>query len=250
MKLKVSFWFYAFFILSLLAENIKTWLFLFVMLLVHEGGHILMAKLLGYRITQLTLYPFGCAATIEHIDHGTTLEEMLILLCGVGMHVIYPCCFALLASAGVISAVYEAYLVELNASIFFFNLLPIYPLDGGRLIDCLTQRFFAYDLARSLTFGISVLALCALSTQVVNLGTLIAIVFLGIQLGISMLEKQADSRHFVLYCYLYPRLLPTKIRTSPVLFRNRTTSLVNNARLISEHEWLAERFVCEQTEKL
>ena len=53
MSFKVSIWWYVFFILSMLADNLKTWLMLFVMLLIHEAGHIAAAKKLGYQISNI-----------------------------------------------------------------------------------------------------------------------------------------------------------------------------------------------------
>ena len=113
---------------------------------------IAAAKKLGYQISKLTMYPFGCGAEIEHIDHGSTLEEVIIILCGIGMHLFYPACFALMHRAGLISSAYQNYLTHLNASVMLFNLLPVYPLDGGRLLDCIMQSYGSCLLYTSVVF--------------------------------------------------------------------------------------------------
>lgn len=242
MSFKVSIWWYLFFILSMMADNLKTWLILFTMLLIHELGHIMAAKKLGYPVSKLTIYPFGCGAQIEHIDHGSTYDEMLIILCGIGTHLFYPLCFVMLKQAGLISAAYQNYLIHLNASILVFNLLPIYPLDGGRLLDCLLQMAGSYRLGRLLTLVISLLALIYLLITINNIGAVMAVSFLFAQLLISFFDKKKDYHDFMLYRYLYPKDQPIKIHTHFELYRNYFSIFRNNKNLLSEDEWLHQIF--------
>lgn len=242
MSIKVSIWWYLFFILSMIADNLKTWLILFTMLLIHEFGHILAARKLGYQVSKLTIYPFGCGAEIEHIDHGSTLDEMIIILCGIGTHLFYPVCFVLLQKACLISAAYKEYLIHLNASILCFNLLPIYPLDGGRLLDCLMQRYSTYRLGRLFTLFVSLLVLIYLLITIKNVGAVMAVSFLFAQLLISFLDKKKDYHDFMLYRYLYPKEKPVKIHSHFELYRNYFSIFQKDRKLISEHDWLHQIF--------
>lgn len=242
MNFKVSIWWYVFFILSLVANNLKTWLILFAMLLIHEGGHILTAKYLGYHVSQLTIYPFGCGAEIEHIDHGSTTDEMLILLGGIGMHLFYPLCFTLFQHWGLISHAYQNYLTQLNASIMLFNLLPIYPLDGGRLLDCLLQAFLPYRLGRQLTLLVSLGALLCLLVMLHQPSAMFAIGFLFIQWLMSCFDVLKDYHDFMLYRYLYPKHLPIKIHSKDELYRNYSSIFQRGKHLIHEEEWLHHMF--------
>lgn len=242
MSFKVSIWWYLFFILSLIADNLKTWLILFTMLLIHELGHIMAAQKLGYQVSKLTIYPFGCGAEIEHIDHGSTFEEMVIILCGIGTHLFYPLCFVMMQKAGLISEAYQNYLIHLNAAIMYFNLLPIYPLDGGRLMDCLLQRVGTYRIGRLLTFTISFLVLTYLLLTINNLGAVMAVSFLFVQVSISFIDKKKDYHDFMLYRYLYPKDKPIKIHSQFELYRNYFSIFKKDKKLISEQEWLHQMF--------
>lgn len=242
MSFKVSIWWYLFFILSLIADNLKTWLILFTMLLIHELGHIMAARKLGYQVSKLTIYPFGCGAEIEHIDHGSTFEEIIIILCGIGTHLFYPLCFVLMQKAGLISEAYQNYLINLNAAIMYFNLLPIYPLDGGRLMDCLLQMYGPYRLGRLLTFILSLLVLVYLFITINNIGAVMAVSFLFAQLMISFFDKKKDYHDFMLYRYLYPKEKPMKIHSHFELYRNYFSIFQKNKKLISEHDWLHQIF--------
>lgn len=242
MSFKVSIWWYLFFILSLIADNLKTWLILFTMLLIHELGHITAARKLGYQVSKLTIYPFGCGAEIEHIDHGSTFDELLIILCGIGMHLFYPLCFTMMCKAGLISEAYQNYLIHLNASIMIFNLLPIYPLDGGRLLDCLLQRVGTYRLGRLLTFVLSFLVLIYLLVSIEQLGAVMAVSFLFAQLMISFFDKKKDYHDFMLYRYLYPKEKPIKIHSHFDLYRNYFSIFQKDRKLISENDWLHQFF--------
>ena len=242
MSFKVSIWWYVFFILSMLADNLKTWLMLFVMLLIHEAGHIAAAKKLGYQISKLTIYPFGCGAEIEHIDHGSTFEEVIIILCGIGMHLFYPACFALMHRAGLISSAYQNYLTHLNASVMLFNLLPVYPLDGGRLLYCIMQSYGSYRKGRTMTLIVSMAVLLLAVAEMRNIGALMAFSFLFIQLLLCGLDKKKDYHDFMLYRYMYPKEREIKLHQSLELYRNYISVFQKGGKLISEREWLHQIF--------
>ena len=107
----------------------------------HELAHAFAAEKLGYRLNKIILMPFG--AVIDGDMKANFKDEMVVALWG-------P--LANLITAGIFVAIWwfeptvyaftdTAYYTSL--SIALVNLLPAYPLDGGRILRCILSRVFA-----------------------------------------------------------------------------------------------------------
>ncbi len=121
---------------------------LFASVLAHELAHALVARRFGVRTEAITLFLFGGVATLE-AEPPTPKAETLIALAG-------PALSALLglaafgglvalerlvpAAGGTPLAVVVAYLALANGVLAAFNLVPAYPMDGGRVLRALLWR--------------------------------------------------------------------------------------------------------------
>ena len=112
----------------------------------HECAHAFAAAKLGYKLNQIVLMPFG--AMIDGDLQGISLkDEIFVAVCG-------PLCN--LVTAGFFIALWwltpTMYAFTDTAcysslSIALINLLPAYPLDGGRVLKCaLARGFYAKHL--------------------------------------------------------------------------------------------------------
>ena len=72
------------------------------------------------------------------------MKEILIISAGPLMHVLFPSLFQFCVAKGILSPSFASYLHTINASILLFNLLPIYPLDGGRLMQTFFHCFLRF----------------------------------------------------------------------------------------------------------
>lgn len=135
----------------------RTWLFgivvaigLVISILVHELGHALVARRLGYHIDSIRLWVFGGYATFrEYPDQWR--HEFVIVGAGPFMSIIIALvCFGLFAIVpprfGYLSLTF-GYLGVFNLVIAGFNLLPAFPLDGGRLLRALLNRRLTHPQA-------------------------------------------------------------------------------------------------------
>jgi len=126
-------------------------LFIFSCVTVHELFHSLTAKRFGVRVRNITLFPIGGVASIGSFPEKPS-QEFLIALAGPAFNIIfsvvlfYPL-YKLLGPEVLFKPSLRtwphtfAYAFWINPSLALFNLLPAFPMDGGRILrSFLAQR--------------------------------------------------------------------------------------------------------------
>lgn len=108
----------------------------FAIILLHEFGHIFAAKYFKWPVYNVTLYPIGGAAHIE-IAPGA-FQEFVVAIAGPLVNVAL---MPFLYLAGQHSSIL-AHLSLVNVVILVFNLLPIFPMDGGRVFRAVLEGTF------------------------------------------------------------------------------------------------------------
>lgn len=180
-------------------------LLLFMCVLLHELGHGLVAQLFGGRVADITLWPIGGLARMSHLPErpyqefvmtaaGPAINILLaILLTGVavvwfGFDELLPLAF----SPGLL----RLFLSELNAQTLLillifnnallavFNLIPAFPLDGGRMLRALLTVIMPYRQATAIASFVGqalalILGIAALLSSNFTLGLIAMFVFFG-----------------------------------------------------------------------
>jgi len=135
----VAFRLHPLFILIMLA-SIATGRFLelaalFFIVLVHELGHIAAAAGFGWTIREVQLLPFGGVVEVEEAGAQPVREEMWVAVAGPLQNVWMAGAGWLIGQAGWVDPAWSAFFVQSNLLLGLFNLLPIMPLDGGKLLQ-------------------------------------------------------------------------------------------------------------------
>ena len=111
-------------------------LLLFASVVVHELGHSLVARSRGLRVDSITLFIFGGVSNIER-EPATAKDEFLISVVGPLTSLVLAGLFwsigVLLPPESAASAV-SGYLAYANLLLGLFNIVPGFPLDGGRVL--------------------------------------------------------------------------------------------------------------------
>lgn len=141
----------------------KEILMLLLIVSVHELGHILMARRFNWRIRKIMLMPFGGIAEMDEYGNRPAKEEILVAVSGPLQHLwMIGLSFLLLGSAFWTEADHQLFLFH-NIAILLFNLLPVLPLDGGKLLFSLQSYVLPFHKAYQSTFILSFVCLTALS---------------------------------------------------------------------------------------
>ncbi|WP_084723505.1 M50 family metallopeptidase [Virgibacillus chiguensis] len=122
----------------------------------HELGHYIMALQFKWRIKKIMLWVFGGVMDTE--EHGTrpVREEVLVICAGPFQHIVLYVIALVAVDTGVISSSIFDTFMYYNTTIFIFNLLPVLPLDGGKLLQLLMSTKWPYKMAyyRSIYFSL------------------------------------------------------------------------------------------------
>jgi Zn-dependent protease len=189
---------------SSLEWNVAAYLALFLIVLLHEFGHALACRQVGGRANQIVLWPLGGVAYVDPPPRpGATLWSIAAgPLVNVALLPVLALLWLLSRSWGWPESAPNAHqflrnLCFINLGLLCFNLLPIYPLDGGQILRSLL--WFALGRARSLMaaaivglFGVGILICLSLWTR--SLWGGIVSVFILLNCGRGLLQARALSR--------------------------------------------------------
>jgi Zn-dependent protease/CBS domain-containing protein len=137
------------------------WLLVFLCVLLHELGHALAAKAYGIPTVDITLYPIGGVARMERMPEKP-VQELVVAIAGplVNVVIIIVLGAVLFATGGLdlTAIVSDPNLLQIlfwtNIVMVVFNLIPAFPLDGGRVLRALLATRMEYAQATRVAAGI------------------------------------------------------------------------------------------------
>ncbi|HTJ28736.1 MAG TPA: site-2 protease family protein [Candidatus Limnocylindria bacterium] len=156
---------------------------LFASVVAHEFAHALVARRFGVRTSAITLFLFGGVATLDE-EPPTPRAEAWIALAGPALSALLAvAAFGLMAlvertvpgRSGIALGLLGAYLALANGVLAVFNLVPAYPMDGGRVLRALLwhlrrDRLSATAISARIAIGFALAlvaagVLCAMATR-------------------------------------------------------------------------------------
>ena len=174
----------------------------------HELGHALAARFFGVRTKHITLYPIGGVAQLERIPDKPG-PEIVIALAGPAVNVAIAAALAMLLLvlapwlqadhllAGA-TGVFLSRLLIVNIVLVLFNLIPAFPMDGGRVFRAFLQLFT--DRLNATTIAVTVGSIIAFLFGLYGIVTAnLTLIFIGVVVfllgqaeltGVRMQEEQ------------------------------------------------------------
>lgn len=138
--------FFAFGLYYALTGRIFVFIIYTLSAVVHELGHSLVASNAGYKLNKITLMPFG-AVVSGNIDGLKISDEIKIALAGPFINLAIGLLFVASWWIYPESYAFTDVVAEANFSMALVNFLPIFPLDGGRVLSAILTESFGKERA-------------------------------------------------------------------------------------------------------
>ena len=247
-KWKINPFTYFIFLSFLLTGYIKNILLIFLILCIHELGHIFFLKRFSYSITRVEIFPFGGITTTEKPINTPINQDICIYLGGVLFQGLLFLLFSFFYKNGFLYENTYNLFLKYNTSILCFNLLPIKPLDGGEILELLFEKFFPYAKSFSLSIIVSFLFLLIFLLYNIkcNLNGYIVISFLLYKILDFTKKKEHYKNKFYLERYLYTfpykKIEHHEVQDITLLKKETLHFFKENQKYRHEKEILQEKF--------
>ena len=175
-KMKIHPLTYLYLLLAFISGSSYYVAFLFFSIL-HEIGHYLVALYFSFEIEKIMILPFGAFLSLKDLGKHYVYEEIGMLLCGPFINFI---CFIFFLF------IKEPLLAKINIYILIFNLLPVYPLDGSKLLLLFLSYFIDYQKAMQIQIKVSLLFICILWIITKQIGRKIILGYLFYQVILKL----------------------------------------------------------------
>lgn len=155
MEFKIDIKIFLIAIVFLLVNQIEMYILFMLFAIIHECFHLLAGIILGYKVKSMRIMPLGLSICFKEKEEEyntkirksnfNNVKKIIILIMGPISNIIIAFIFAILDIAEP---------VYINVLIALFNLLPIYPLDGGQILNRVLRiiygNFEAYRISNSI----------------------------------------------------------------------------------------------------
>ena len=156
-KIKINNYTYLFFLLCFFCGYIKNIIIIYFICLFHEFGHVFFIKLYNYEILSIEIFPFGGYTSINKRINTSIKKDIIIALGGI-INQLILLIITYIFKNNINTLTYNL-IVYYNLIIIVFNMLPIIPLDGNKIIHYLLDYFFPFQLSYILNYMISIIFL-------------------------------------------------------------------------------------------
>jgi len=142
-------------------------LLVIITVLLHELAHVIVAIKIGVKVREIEIFPFGGVARFDSIVGNNPRIEILVSCAGPALSFILAIIFFVLGRVTNNSFPID-FFMKSNIFMFLFNILPLFPLDGGRI----ARGYLAYKVGiKSATKKLSYI------TYIVSIGLLLVSIY-------------------------------------------------------------------------
>lgn len=209
MKIKVNIQIFAIIIILLLTKQIEMYSWLMLFAFIHEIAHMCAGMALKLKPEMLEIEPFGVGIVFESFEN-TEKNKIIISLAGPLINLLIAITFMFIKINP------QELIINANLLLAIFNLIPIYPLDGGRILKAIIKikdkKGITEDVLNKISNILMILLTAGSSILILiykNIGLLLIIAYLWIivikennkytlkKKINKLLEKQKNTWHFI-----------------------------------------------------
>ena len=122
-------------------------------------GHFLTGCFLKLKVKEISLFMFGGVTIFDEDLNLNIFKEIVVVVMGPVVQMLFYILVYYLYTKGFVGVNTMKKVSKINLLLISFNLLPILPLDGGKILNNILDLILSYDLAHKVSLAVSFLAL-------------------------------------------------------------------------------------------
>jgi len=244
-KIKFHYTYYIISISFLITGSFLNLLIFTSLIIIHELGHYLACLLTKVNVNKIVIYPYGGITKIDDIIDIDFSKELLISISGIVMQSIYFLIIHLLYNNYYIRYYTYNLFSNYHYSMLIFNLIPIYPLDGSKILNIVINKIFNFKLSNIILIIISIInMIIMLFIYKVNYSYIMIIGVLVNYLYDYIKNINYLYNRFLLEKHLYKTKYNNKkiINNYNKMYRNTNHIIKNNNKYQKEEDFLIKMF--------
>ncbi len=212
---------------------------MYFIIIIHEFGHVIIAYLLNWNIQKITIYPFGGYTLFDEKINKPQREELLVLLSGPILQILLYLLVLFLYNNNYINIYIFNTFYSYHYTILFFNLLPIHPLDGSKILNIILNNITSFKKSHIITIYVSYIFLIFIIFFFNKLNVLLLIFIL-----LFHIIKEHKNHIFIFYKFLLERYLYSiKYKTVNIIKGNNIFNMKKNKRnvFVVDNKYIDEK---------
>lgn len=217
------------------------------LIIIHEMGHIIISKILSYKIDKVIIYPYGGFVKLNTRINTKIENDLLVAISGIIMQSIYFGIIFFLYRNGIVREYIYSLFLLYHKSMLIFNLLPIYPLDGAKIVNLILSKYFSFNIANYISIVISLITVIFFLYSDIYENNYSIILVIGVLMkNIYKFYKDISYiyNRFILERYLFKFNYKDKkvIKNINKMYKNREHLFNDKGKLINEKEYISTFF--------
>lgn len=214
------------------------------LIIIHELGHFLCALFFKINVDKIYIYPFGGISKFDISLNENLFKELLILIMGPIFQIVF---YLILIRIHYFNS-YISIITIYHYTILFFNLLPIYPLDGGKLLNIILCFHIPFKKSLTVSLIFSYITICFLSIYMLlkdfSINILVIISFLIYKVDLEVKKKNYVIDKFLLERYLkhYHFKKRKEVSSSDDFMKNKSHIIKVGNKYYTERDFLNHKF--------
>lgn len=200
MSIKINLKIFIFIALFFFYRKVDLYFLMMIFGILHELGHLIAGLLFKLKPKRLTIMPVGVMLEFDISEFNFIKQkELIISLAGPLVNLI----IYFMALNLKLNNEYKNLIIYINLLMFSFNLLPIYPLDGGRVLKSILHIIFGYkksiiitNLVSNIVVSIITILGVTISIYSKSIGIILVIIYIW---GLVILENKIYSIKLKVY---------------------------------------------------
>ena len=216
-------------------------------IIIHELGHYTIAKINKLNVEKIIIYPYGGLVKMNNPINTSIKKELAVAISGILFQLIYYLIIIILHKQGIIRDYIFNLFAMYNTSILTFNILPIHPLDGSKILNLLLSTILPFNLSNKLNIIISIITLILLITINYYQFNYTTILIIGVILD-NLIKYRKQLKYifnkFLLERYIYKLTYNKTKKISKInnMYKEKYHILKENNTYITEKQALSKKF--------